>query len=87
MSAYRIEHRVGGQTTVVGHTTDVHARQEELSRIAMKLVAAGATGELVLIDEETGEEVARRYLRDDPDAPAQRMSRDEAGDAGRTPAD
>ena len=47
--------------TVVAHTSDVHASQE-LSQHAARLTAAGATGELVLVDETTGEDVARRYL-------------------------
>jgi hypothetical protein len=60
---YRVEHRAAGVTTVLGHTEHVHARQAELSRHAARLIAAGAAGELVLVDEATGEEVARRSLR------------------------
>jgi len=63
MSTYRVEHRTTGTTTVVAHTSDVHASQEELSQHAAQLIAAGATGELVLVDESTQEDVARRYLR------------------------
>jgi hypothetical protein len=65
MSTYRIEHRTAGTTTVVAHTSDVHASQEELSQHAARLIAAGARGELVLVDEATGEDVARRHLRPD----------------------
>jgi hypothetical protein len=62
MRTYRVEHRTGDETTVVARTSDVHARQAELSQHAARLIAAGATGELVLVDEATGEDVARRYL-------------------------
>jgi hypothetical protein len=60
---YRIEHRTGGTTMIVARTSDVHARHAELSHHAARLIAAGMTGELILIDETTGTEVARRVLR------------------------
>jgi hypothetical protein len=63
MSTYRVEHRTAATTIVVAHTSDVHASQEELSLHAARLIAAGATGELVLVEEATGEDVARRHLR------------------------
>jgi hypothetical protein len=59
---HRIEHRSDGQTTVVGHTSDVYARQQELSLRAAQLLATAATGELVLVEEATGRDVARRSL-------------------------
>jgi hypothetical protein len=59
---YRIEHRTGAAVAVLGHTTAIHARQEDLSAHAARLMAEGATGELVLVDEATGEDVARRRL-------------------------
>ncbi len=62
VSTDRVEHRTGQQTTVVARTAHVSARQEELSRHAAHLTREGATGELVLIDEERGEAVARRTL-------------------------
>jgi hypothetical protein len=43
------------------------ARQSELSQIAAEFVHRGAGGELVLIDETSGEELARRSLV--PDGP------------------
>lgn len=64
---YRIEHRTGDAVTVLGHTTASHARQSDLSEHASRLMAAGATGELVLVDEATGEDVARRRLLATPD--------------------
>ena len=68
MATFRVEHRTEQGTTVVGRTSDVYARQEELSQHAARLMRAGATGELVLVDEATGEEVARRPLRPGPPA-------------------
>jgi hypothetical protein len=59
---YRIEHRTDDVVTVLGHTTASHARQSDLSEHASRLMATGATGELVLVDETTGEDVARRRL-------------------------
>ena len=63
MNTYRVEHRTEGEVTIVARTSDVHARQEEMSQHAAHLIAAGATGELVLVEEATGEDVARRYLQ------------------------
>jgi hypothetical protein len=60
---YRIEHRTGGTTRIVARTSDEHARHAELSHHAARLIAEGATGELVLVEETTGAEVARRVLR------------------------
>ena len=70
MSRYRIEHRSENETRVVATTSDVHARQEELSHLAVRLIREGATGELVLVDETTGDDVARRLLIDIDDDPA-----------------
>jgi hypothetical protein len=67
--AYRIEHRTGEATHIVGWTSDAHARQEDLSRHAARLIAAGATGELVLVEAATGTDVARRFLRPDAAPP------------------
>lgn len=62
-STYRVEHWTGDDVRVLGHTSAARARQADLSTHAGRLMAEGATGELVLIDEATGEIVARRYLR------------------------
>ena len=67
MSTYRVEHRTDDTVEIVAHTSDVHASQEELSHHAARLAAAGATGELVLVDETTGEDVARRHLQTEPE--------------------
>jgi hypothetical protein len=66
MNTYRIEHRDDEGTTILGRTDAPAAGQAELSARAMQLIADGARGELVLVDEATGEEVARRSLQPDP---------------------
>ena len=65
MSTYRVEHRTSTTLTIVSRTSDSSASQDELSHHAATLSAAGATGELVLVDEVTGEGVARRHLWDE----------------------
>ncbi len=62
MSTYRIEHRTVDGVVVVGRSDAADASQAELSELAGQLMLAGETGELVLVDEATGEEVARRHL-------------------------
>jgi hypothetical protein len=59
---YRIEHRTEEGTVVLGYTMATHARQAELSAHASLLMSRGAQGELVLVDLETGQDVARRRL-------------------------
>jgi hypothetical protein len=66
-SRYRIEHRTDDGTVVLGYTMATQARQAELSRHASLLMSRGAEGELVLVDLETGLDVARRHLRDSTD--------------------
>jgi hypothetical protein len=61
-STYRIEHRSGDTVAVLGRTTAARACLADLSEHAARLMAVGATGELVLVDEATGEDVARRRL-------------------------
>jgi len=63
MSTYRVEHRTDDTIEIVAHTSDVHASQEELSHHAARLIAVRATGELVLVDETTGKDVAGRHLQ------------------------
>jgi hypothetical protein len=64
---YRVEHRSEGRAVMIAQTSAGDASQAELSELAARLVAAGATGEVVLVDVATGEVLARRYLRPDPD--------------------
>ncbi|MEA2513150.1 MAG: hypothetical protein QOF33_1936 [Thermomicrobiales bacterium] len=70
MSIYRIEHRTASGVVIVGHSDAADASQAELSELAGRLMLAGETGELVLVEEATGEEVARRQLRVEDDDPA-----------------
>jgi hypothetical protein len=63
---YRVEHRTGGAVNVLARTSAGDARQAELSQHAARLIADGETGELVLVDEATEEEVARRHLGPEP---------------------
>jgi hypothetical protein len=59
---YRVEHRAGGRVTILGYSSSADARQSELSRHAARLLADGAEGELVLVEQATGGDVARRVL-------------------------
>lgn len=69
MTTYRFEHQSpDGTTTILGRTDAPAAGQAELSARAMQLIREGARGELVLVDEATGEEVARRALQLEPDS-------------------
>jgi hypothetical protein len=69
MHTYRVEHRTADTVTIVAYTSAVHASQEELSHHAARLRAVGAMGELVLVDETTGADVARRYLQAEAEEP------------------
>ena len=71
MHSYRIEHQSEAGRVVVGRTDAPAAAQAALSARAMQLIAQGATGELVLVDEVTGMEVARRTLQPEPDEGAE----------------
>lgn len=62
LRTFRIEHQTEGRTTVLGRVTTAHARQVDFGGHLAKLIAAGATGELVVTDESTGRAVARRRL-------------------------
>src|SRR5688572_552753 len=60
---FRVEHRSGRHVVVLARTSAGDASQAELSQHAARLLAAGASGEVVLIDAATGDVVARRRLR------------------------
>ena len=59
---YRIEHRAEHGTVVVAYSSDPLARHAQLSQHAAELIRRGEVGELVLVDELTGEELAWRRL-------------------------
>lgn len=67
MSIYRIEHHTDDGIEIIGHTDSPAAGQADLSARAMRLIADGAMGELLLVDEASGEPVARRSLAHDAD--------------------
>ena len=64
---YRVEHRRDGRVALVAPADDPLGPLYALGRQAAGLAARGAPGEVVLVDEATGEVVARRRL---PVAPA-----------------
>ncbi len=66
-SAYRIEHRCGDAAAVLGYTDDPLAQHSVLAPLAVRLVDAGATGALLLIEEASGDVLARRALHSSGD--------------------
>ena len=62
LATYRIEHHRGDAAVVVGHSDDPMAPFTALPPHAMRLLDAGATGALLLVDEATGDVLARRAL-------------------------
>lgn len=69
MARYRIEHRTADATNVIAYSSDPMARQSELSQFAAGLVRDGLSGDIVLVDDESGEELARRSLVPDQPVP------------------
>jgi hypothetical protein len=61
---YRVEHRMGGGVAVLGAGLAVAAHHSALAPFVTRLRQGGADGrgEVVLVDEATGAEVARRFL-------------------------
>jgi len=65
---YRLEHRTEHGSVVIGYSSDPLARHAQLSQHAADLIRRGETGELVLVDEETGDDLAwRRLVPDEGD--------------------
>lgn len=62
MARFRVEHRTEDHVVVLGQTDAPAAAQAALSAHAMRLIDAGETGDLVLVDQATGVDVARRSL-------------------------
>jgi hypothetical protein len=71
---YRLEHRTQGSTVTIAHLSDVHTLHTELAQHATRLRGAGATGELVLMDQAHQFAIARQSLWPEP-----------AGEAGVSP--
>jgi hypothetical protein len=65
-ATHRIEHRTGGVSSVVVYLTDVSTVRQELVRHGARLRAAGATGALVLVEQESLNELASVPLRPEP---------------------
>ena len=59
---YRIEHRLGDAVSVVGYSDDPFARFRALSSHAIRLLDAGAAGAVHLVDQRSGDVLARRAL-------------------------
>ena len=59
---YRVEHRYDGRVALVAPADDPLGPLYALGRQAAQLAARGAPGEVVLVDDATGEVVARRRL-------------------------
>jgi hypothetical protein len=59
---YRVEHRdVLGRRTL-GRVPNVYAHHHSLTPFVARLLLDGAIGEIILVEETTGREVARRSL-------------------------
>ena len=73
---YRVVYRDGEHATAIGILTDVPAHFRALDPVLSRLLQRGVDhGELVLIDADTGETVARRVVR---------QPRSRAGSSDRT---
>ncbi|HVL24149.1 MAG TPA: hypothetical protein VM450_08690 [Thermomicrobiales bacterium] len=65
-ATHRIEHRTGGISSVVAYLTDVATLRQELVRHGARLRAAAATGELVLVEQASLDELAHLPLYPEP---------------------
>ena len=63
---YRIEHQTAGEAATIAYLSDIHTVQTELAAHVARLLAAGATGEVVLIERARQTIVARRSLWPEP---------------------
>jgi hypothetical protein len=63
---FRIEHRTGDGVTSLGRAADLFPHPTALAPFVSRLLMAGATGLVVLVDEATGGDVARHDLRRGP---------------------
>ena len=59
---YRVEHRSGTIVRALGQVADLPRHSATLDPWLSHLLREGAQGELYLVDEETGEVVARRTV-------------------------
>jgi hypothetical protein len=70
---YRVEHREHGQVEVLGQLTGVSPHHASLEIYVGELIRRGADGLLVLIDEATGDVVARRRVHPSVSDPRDRF--------------
>jgi len=62
LRAFRVEHHHDGKAQVLGLITEVAAHHATLVPYVSALVRTGETGEVRLVDVETGAVVARRRI-------------------------
>ena len=60
---YRVEYRDKGETQELGRVSDILPHPTSLAPWVSRLLMEGRTGEVVLIEEETEQVVARHSLR------------------------
>ena len=60
--AYRVEHRLGDAVAVLAHSDDPLARYTVLTPLAVRLLDARAAGMLGLVEQATGDVLARWAL-------------------------
>ena len=63
--AHRIEHCRGDAVAVVGYSDDPVAQYTALPPLAVRLLDAGTSGVLLLVEQTTGDILARRALHPD----------------------
>jgi hypothetical protein len=59
---YHVELRTGDEVRDLGHVPDAFPHHDSLTPFVSRLLREGATGEVILIDDESGQVVARRRL-------------------------
>jgi hypothetical protein len=65
-ATYRIEYRTGGIRSVVAYLTEDASLRQELARHGARLRTAAATGELVLVEQASLDELAHLPLGPEP---------------------
>src|SRR5213078_1680371 len=60
---FRVEHREAGTVSVLGHLSGVASHHQTLAHFEAAVFRDGRGGEVVLVDELDGRDVARRFVR------------------------
>jgi hypothetical protein len=63
---HRIEHRTGDAVTSLGRVADLAPHRTTLAPFVSRLLMDGETGIVVMVDESTGDDVARHDLVSGP---------------------